>query len=159
MDVKQMDGEQRQAFLALEREINRICDLNEEKAGRVLPDARPAPGQRHRTRRRHQRPPGRSRHGCLTGNWTGLRNAPYSRIYTATTQSSRSNRSLARPVGNHRKFAEFAPTVAARRASIAGSGPTPRGIQFALTRPGQQSGPLLMPARAINRICAHNKTI
>ena len=31
MDVEQMDGEQRQAFLALEREINRICDLNEKR--------------------------------------------------------------------------------------------------------------------------------
>jgi len=26
-----MDGEQRQAYLALEREINRICDLNAER--------------------------------------------------------------------------------------------------------------------------------
>ena len=31
MDVEQMDGEQRQAFLALEREINRTCDRNAER--------------------------------------------------------------------------------------------------------------------------------
>ena len=31
MDAEQMDAEQRQAYLALEREINRICDRNEER--------------------------------------------------------------------------------------------------------------------------------
>ena len=49
MDVEQMDGEQRQAFLAPEREINRICDLNEKRLAefyrmraRRLGNARPA---------------------------------------------------------------------------------------------------------------------
>ena len=49
MDAEQMDAEQRQAYLSLEREINRICDLNEKRLAefyrmraRRLGNARPA---------------------------------------------------------------------------------------------------------------------
>ena len=49
MDAEQMDAEQRQAYLSLEREINRICDLNAERLAefyrmraRRLGNARPA---------------------------------------------------------------------------------------------------------------------